>query len=280
MTFTFPTEHEMKETYRQVSPWVEWLARLGYAAKGVVYVVIGLLAIQAALGSGGATAGSRGALYEIAAQPLGQVLLAVVAIGLVGYVLWRFVQAIVDPDNKGTDLQGIAQRIGYVTSGIAYAGLALTAAQILFRFGGGGGNNGAEDWTARALSQPFGRWLVAIGGLILLVVAFFQVYMAYKARFRNRLKRFEMGASERTWALRSGRLGYAARGVVYGIIGVLLIQAARQYDPQKAGGLGDALNTLARQPYGWLLLGIVAVGLVAYGIFAFVLARYRYINVG
>ncbi|HEV2129901.1 MAG TPA: DUF1206 domain-containing protein, partial [Longimicrobiaceae bacterium] len=124
------------------SPWVEGLARLGYAAKGVVYLIVGGLAAQAALGSGGQTTGSEGALSTILRQPLGQVLLGAVAVGLAGYALWRFVQAALDPEHRGTDAKGIAIRLGYAISGVIHAGLAIEAARMVLGNGGGSGQGG------------------------------------------------------------------------------------------------------------------------------------------
>jgi hypothetical protein len=275
---------QMKEQGEQASreaiPWVIRLARLGYAAKGVVYFTIGLLAIQVAIGSGGQTTGPRGALREISQEPYGQILLAVVALGLFGYALWRFVQAWMDPDNAGTDAEGIIKRIGWAVSGITYGVFGVLAVLILVGSAGGGGGSGAEDLTAQLMSQPFGIWLVGIVGAILVGTGLYQFYRAYSAKFREKLKLGEMSTTETTWATRAGRLGFAARGVVYVLLGIFLIQAGLQSDPSEAGGLGQALDTVAAQPYGPWLLGLVALGLMAYGVFAVVLARYRRIFLG
>ena len=268
-----------KASSGEVAAWVKGLARFGYAAKGVVYAIIGVLAAQAAFGGGGQTTGQSGALQQVVGQPFGRIMLGVVAVGLVGYAIWRLVQAIMDPEQEGTDGEGIVKRIGYAISGLVYLGLAFTSFQIIRGTGGGGGSN-AEDYTARLMSQPFGQWLVGIVGVIIVGVGFFQLYKGFAAKFREDLKLSEMGSAEETWATRAGRTGLAARGVVYGVIGVLLIQAALQANPQQAGGLGEALGTLANQPYGPWILGLVALGLVAYGAYAaLVLARFRKIEV-
>jgi hypothetical protein len=261
------------------SDTVEKLARFGYAVKGVVYGLIGVLAVMAAFGSGGQTSGSRGVLGTIADGPFGQVLLVLIAIGLFGYALWRFVQSFVDPDNKGTDAEGIVKRVGYFASGVIYAGLGVAAVRLLLGSGGGGGSN-ADSWTAKLMAQPFGLWLVGIVGAIVIGVGLYQLYKAYEASFFEKLKTGEMSATERTWTKRTGRAGLAARGVVFGIIGFFLIQAALNANPQEARGLGGALDTLAAQPYGPYLLGLVALGLVGYGIYCGVNARYRRIPAG
>ncbi|HEY9859852.1 MAG TPA: DUF1206 domain-containing protein [Candidatus Obscuribacterales bacterium] len=262
---------------RQVAsqPWVEPLARFGYTAKGIVYALVGILAAQAAFGAGGKTTDSQGALQTILEQPFGQFLLGLVAIGLLGYVLWSLVQAVMDTENHGTNAKGIAQRLGYVGTAIVYSGLALTAAKLALGSGGSGGGNASQDWTARLLAQPFGQWLVGTIGALTIGFGFYHFYEAYTAKFRRKLKLNEMSAPEKTWATRMGRFGLAARGVVFAVIGFFLIQAARSSNASQVRGLGGALAALASQPYGPWLLGLVALGLVAYGIYNFVQARYR-----
>lgn len=262
------------------NPWVERLARLGFVAKGIVYITIGALAIQAALGSGGATTDSRGAIETLGQQPFGRVLLGVLAVGLLGHALWRFVEAAVDPERSGTAAKGLARRIGYAGIGVAYIGLALTAVQLMRGADDAGGDSTA-GWTARLMDEPFGRVLVGLIGLGVIGVGLYQFYQAYSAKFKQKLKLGEMSGTEQQWTIRSGRFGHAARGVVFGIVGGFLVQAALQYDPQKAQGLGGALQALAeRQPFGPWLLGIVAVGLVAYGVYMLISARYRRIFYG
>lgn len=259
------------------STWVERLARFGYAAKGVVYGIVGLLAAQAAFGAGGKTTDTQGALQEIVTQPFGQILLALVAIGLFGYVIWQFVQAIKDPEHKGTDAKGILQRIGYAISGIIYAGLALSAVRIIL--GSGGGNsNSTEDWTARLLAQPFGQWLVGTIGAFIIGLGFYQFYKAFTTKFRKEFNLTDLSDTEQKSVKGISRFGLAARGVVFCIIGFFLIQAARQSDATEVQGLGEALQTLSQQPYGKWLMGIVALGLIAYGIYMVMQARYRRID--
>lgn len=262
----------------EARPWIEPLGRSGYAARGIVYCVVGVLAAQAAFGFGGETTGSTGALQRIVTQPFGQVLLGIVAVGLVGFALWRLVEAVADPDGKGRDAKGIAARAGYAISGLVYAGLAVTAVRILMG-AGGVEDDAARDWTARLMAQPFGVWLVGIVGLIVIGVGMQQLYKGYTAKFREELKTGEMSPAEQTWATRAGRLGLCARGVVFGLIGVFLIEAALRANPNEAQGLAGALAALGAQPFGPWLLGLVAVGLVAYGVFQFVLARYRRMGV-
>jgi Domain of Unknown Function (DUF1206). len=270
-------KQKVEETSRQVKPWVERLIRLGYGARGVVYIVIGTLTAQALIGTGGQTTGQRGALEEIVTQPSGQLLLGVIALGLTVYAAWRFVQALVDPDNEGTGAKGIIRRVGYAISGLTYTGLTFIAVQLLLGSGGGGDSNVKEHWTAQLMSQPFGKLLVLIIGIIIVGSGLSQFHQSYTAKFRKKLN-LGMSNKEQTWAIRAGRLGYVARGIVFVIIGIFFIQASIQSDPGKAAGLEEALQALEHQPYDPWLLGVVAVGLFAYGIYSMVLARYGRIS--
>ena len=274
MSLPDPSEASRRAERAASNPVVEKLARAGYVVKGVVYGLVGFLALKAALGSGGRTTGTQGAITSLADEPLGEALLWGIAIGLVGYTLWRFIQALGDPDHVGTDAEGVVKRIGYAGSGVIYAGLAYSTFRLLTGNGGGSGNS-ASDWTATLMEQPFGPWLVGAAGLVTMGVGLHQLQRAYKASFFDRLKTGSMSATERTWARRVGRFGLAARGVVFGIIAVFLFQAAWQADPSEARGLDGALDTLAAQPYGPYLLGVVAAGFIAYGAYCVVNARYR-----
>ena len=262
---------------REASPWLEGFGRCGYLAKGLVYTLVGVLAAQAALGAGGATTDARGALPQIIQAPFGQGLLAATAIGLVGYGLWRFVQAGMDTEHKGTAAQGLLTRGTYIIIGMSHLALALSALQLLLGSAGdsSGGDSSAQDRTAWLLSQPFGQWLVGLVGIILLGVGLYQWYQAYNAGFRDQLKLAEMSGTQERWVTCIGRLGFAARGSVFGIVGGLLIAAAIHAAPEEARGLGGALATLGEQPFGPWLLGVVAAGLIAYGGYVLVEARYR-----
>lgn len=253
-------------------PWVEPLARLGYAARGVVYALVGMLAIQTAFGARGRQeTDTRTALQWVAGQS--KVLLWLLALGLFGYALWRVVQAILDPEHKGTDLKGLAQRGAMLVSGVAYGGLALAAVRIASGSGGGGG--GSQGWTADLMSRPLGRWLVALAGIAVLISGFVQLRDGWTEKFCKHLKLKEMDAREHRLARRTGKLGLIARGVVFLISGWFLLQAAWRFDPDEARGLAGALDALASQPAGAWLLGLVALGLLAFGAYSILLARYR-----
>lgn len=271
-------KEKVERISKSAQGWIIPLARFGFAAKGVVYIIIGILAALAAFTGGGKKTDSRGAFEEILSQPFGRVLLGTVAIGLAGYAVWRFVQAIQDTENKGSEAKGIAVRIGYAVIGAIHFVLAFSAARMVF---GSGDNKTSEqsskEWTATFLAQPLGQWLVGAAGVGFIAVAIFHFYQAYTTKFREseKLMTDEMDDKTETFATRVGQFGLAARGVVFGIIGGFLVQAALQSNANKTRGLSGALRALEQQSYGQLLLGVVALGLIAYGFHMFVLARYR-----
>jgi hypothetical protein len=262
---------------RRAGPWVVRLARFGYAAKGLVYAVIGSLALRQALGFGGKTTGTGGAVESAGGLPFGGVLLGVLAVGLVGYAVWKLTQAISDTEDKGSDWKGILRRVGYAGSGLIHVGLAFTAAQILAGSPSGGSSDG---WTARVLAfqPPVGQILIGFVGLGVLGVSLYQLHAAYKAKFRGDLKLGEMSAAEERWTTRAGRIGTASRAVVIGVAGLFVVLAAYRSDPSETRGLGGALNAVAQQTFGPYLLGAVALGLLAYAAFMFLVARYRRID--
>jgi hypothetical protein len=240
-----------------------------------------VLAVQVALGRGGETTDNKGALTRIVEAPFGKFLLIAMAVGIAGYALWRLLQALLDTDGEGTDAEGIAKRVGYAGSAVIYTGLALSAVQLL-RTGSAGesGSQSAQGWTAQLMAKPFGQWLVAVVGLLVIGIGGYQIYKGYKAKFREDLELGEIGATGETWVTRLGRIGHIARGLVFGLIGVFLIVAALQANPGEARGIDGALATLAQQSFGPWLLGAVAIGFVAYGLYMFAEARYRRMVVG
>jgi hypothetical protein len=269
-------EQHAERFTRAARPWIERLARFGYAAKGVVYILIGSLAALGAFKGGGGSTDSRGALTQVVHQPYGRVMLCVIAAGLAGYALWRVTQALRDTEEKGTSWKGLAVRAGYACIGVVYAGLSFSAVRLILGQGAGAGSDETtRGWTALALIFPLGRWLVALVGLGVIGFGLWQCYKAFTAKFCRKWKRHEMHEHARTVAMRAGQVGLVARGIVFGIIGLFLIQAAWRARAEEARGLGGALRALEQQPYGPYVLGAVALGFVAYGLYMFVEARYR-----
>jgi hypothetical protein len=255
---------------------MEMMARLGYGARGIIYCLVGGLAVLAALGTGGQTGGSRSALQTLLSQPFGKVWLSAIGLGLLGFAAWRVVEALTDADHRGTEWKALGVRAAHLVSGAIYAVLAMFALNLALGSGGGGGEDqAAQGWTAWLLAQPFGRWLV---GLIGAAVAAAGVGFIWKGWRGDVAAYLALPADTRRWAIPLGRLGVAARGVVFLLVGGFLVLAAWHSNSSEVRGLGGALQSLQAQPFGWVLLGIVAGGLFAFGIFGLVQARYRHLN--
>lgn len=266
------TENNVKEKIREAR-WIIWMGRVGIAAMGAVHLLVGVLAVMSVVTITSAS-GTEGALRQIVRLPFGQILLIAVAVGLVCYALWRFIQSFMDTDAKGSDFKGFAARIGFAVIGAVYLGLSFSAVKI---FLGAQGNNDvwAQSWTAWLLAQPFGQWLVGLAAAIAAAVGFLHFYIAYATKFRENWKLSEMSASQENWGTWFGIVGFIARGIVFCIIGFFLAYAAWQSNAGRVHDFGSALSTLEQQPYGAWLLGVVAIGLFSYGIFMFFQARFR-----
>ncbi len=253
------------------------LMRFGYGAKGVVYLILGGLAAKAAIGAGGATTDPKGALHALDIGTAGKLLLGLVAVGLFGYAFWNVVRAILDLDHRGKEAKGIITRIAFGVVALMYTLLGLTALQLATGTGNGGKSTDAttQDWTARFLNTPFGTPLVILAGVVVLAIAGALAIEAYRAHFQQYLKSGDLPETVRHLMVIAGRLGYGALSVVFAIIGIFLIVSASQHNAGQAKGLGGALQQLAQEPFGPFLLGIVALGLIAYGAFSLAEARYR-----
>ena len=265
---------------QKAAPWIERLARFGYAAKGVVYGLLGILAIQAAFSLGGKTTGSQGALRAIAQQPFGQILLVIVGMGLVGYVIWRLIQALIDPEHsKSNGWDDWCRRLGYGISSVAYASLAFSAFQIaLGSSNGSRSDSSTESMTAMIMRQPFGIWLVGTAGALLIGLGCYYCYRAFRVKFRSKLLIDDLSLGAKALLIQICRFGIAARGVVFWIMGGFLIRAALTADPDKAKSTGGVLTVIEQSPYGTWALGAMALGLVAYGVYMGTMARYRRIS--
>jgi uncharacterized protein DUF1206 len=255
------------------SHWVERLGRLGLVAKAVLYAVIGILAIQVALGGREENPDKGGALRTIAEQPFGKFLLVLLAVGLAGYAVWRLAQAILDRDAVGEGPKGLAKRAAALAQAGWYAVLCGLTVSTLVGNGSGGGNE--QETTAGIFDRPGGRYLVYAAGVAFVAAACFNGYRAVTCKFNKKLKTGEMGDAEEAAATGLGILGHLARMVVFGLVSVFLVKAAWEFDPKQAKGLDGALLELSQQPYGGLLLGAVAVGLLAYAGYCLFQARYR-----
>lgn len=262
----------------RAKPWIERLARVGFGAKAVLYFTVGLLAASAALGGGGKTTDSRGALGTLLKAPFGRVLLGVIAFGLVGYSVWRIIAGIKDAEAKGSGAKGLALRAGSIGRGVVHLALAGTAASLALAMGSRGGGDRREHWVGRALETPGGTialWIVALG---LVGYGAWQVYRGARAKLSKQLDLGQVSHGTRSWIVGISRFGIAARGIVFGMIGIMLGRAANRHDAKEAGGVADSLREIAG--FGkWPFL-VIAVGLVAYGVYELVEARYRRIRCG
>ena len=272
-------DHPIQSARREAtsgSGWYAVAARAGLVAKGISYGIVGVLAIKLALGDGGKATSRPGALHALASQPFGKVLLTLLAIGLACYALWRFLQAFAAQDNGESMIKEVARRLGYFGRGLVYAALTVSAVKILLGDGGGQSQNGkAHKTTAVVLSWPGGTWIVGIAGAILVGIGLWNGYRGLTRKFEDRWRAGGMGETARTWGARVGVAGHLARAVVFSLIGIFLVKAAGEYSPKDAIGLDGALQKLARANYGPYLLGLTAAGLVCYGLYCLVDARYR-----
>lgn len=254
------------------------MARLGFAAKGIVYALMGLLALLAATGQQeGQTADKKQAVQTLQSLPGGPVLLGLIALGLLAYIAWRVVQAVRDTEDKGTDTAGIARRVGYAASGLVYASLAWYAAQLALSGSADSGSDAKQTLTARVLAWPAGEWLIMLVGVATIAIGLYQLYQAYSGRFHKYVQGSDIPAGQQNTVYRLGQVGYTARGLVLGIIGYFFIQAGQQSRAAAVGSTGEAFDFLATM--GPVVLGIVALGLMAYGLYMLVQAKYPVLKI-
>jgi hypothetical protein len=258
------------------STWLERLARAGLVARGLVYVVVAVLALQVARGHSNTRADKQGALHTVVRQPLGKVLVLLLAVGFAGYALWRFIDAAVGPSDEDDARKAALKRVGCLARGGLYAFFSLSAAKLLVSSSGGAASDNAEaDWTRRVLDWPAGTWLVEAVGLVVIGAGLYIGWRGLSRKFRKRLKAAEMSRTERRWILGVGTVGMVARMLVTVLIGVFLIVAAAQHDPDQAVGIDGALKRLADRSFGPALLALVAFGFAAYGLYSLAEARFR-----
>jgi hypothetical protein len=257
------------------SKTIEFIARLGYGARGAVYILVSILAFAAAIGRSGQATDGKGALQALLSAPYGSVLLALVAVGLASFGIWRLLQGLLDPDRLGREIKGIAKRLVYIGSSVVHFGLALSAVRILVGYRNeASGDESVKDWTAALMAQPWGRWLtVAVG----LGVAAAGLAVAVSG-IRGSFPQLQHVRNRAPWVIPMGRIGFVARGIVFTIASWFLIKAAFDANAGEARGVGGALQALQEQPYGTILLAAVALGLLAFGAFEIATARFRRVH--
>jgi Domain of Unknown Function (DUF1206) len=258
-----------KAAVKADSPWVKALGQVGVAAIGIVYLLLAWISLQVAFGgSSGKSADNSGALAELAGEPFGKWLLAVMAVGLFAFAVWQVVLAVVGFETAKDKEQALKRA---AAGGKAVVGLALGVQSLKLVLGSGNGQSSSQkqaDWTGKLLGAPAGRVLVVLVGLAVIAFAGYLIYSGVEKKFLERLE----GASSET-IVRLGQFGWIARGVAFGVLGILIVVAGVESQPQKARGLDAALKTLAAQPFGKWILAAVALGFAAYGVFQLVTAR-------
>lgn len=252
------------------SPWFDRLARFGYASKGAVFGIVGVLAISRGLGSQGDAEDTPGALEALQELPLHEGLLVLLALGLTGYALWRMVQGFLDSEGEGLGWIGLAKRSVYLGIGAFYGYLAFFAIGIMF--GMRGDDNGVQDFTATVLAWPGGRILVGLAGVGVVLGGLNEIVFALRGKYRSEFERREMSVVERVAMKGVGWWGHSGRGLVYGLMGFLVIRSAVTMDPDDGGGLAEAFQTLEDWSYGWILLLLAGAAFFAFGLYSALLS--------
>jgi hypothetical protein len=253
------------------SPAAHVLARAGLVARGIIYILIGWVAILVAVGQSSREADQVGALQLLAGKPYGMVSLWLLGIGFVGYALWRFSEAAFGVTGEGN---GAGPRLKSLARGLIYAGFAYLTFQVI----SGAHSNEAvkqQDVTASVMHHAGGRWLVGLVGLIIVIAGVALIAQGIRRRFMRHLQTSRMSPRTRRIVKWLGVIGTTARGVVFALVGALVIDAAVTYSPSKARGVDQALRTLRDQPFGDFLLGLAAAGLIVFGIYGLCEARWR-----
>ncbi|HEY0655037.1 MAG TPA: DUF1206 domain-containing protein [Chryseosolibacter sp.] len=248
-------------------------ARFGFASIGIVYCLMGVLTVLAALGLSAEKGDKTEAFKVVYEQPFGKILLIAIALGMAGYVMLRIFQAFFDTENKGSDAKGIATRLNYLSSAIIYGSLIVYATKLAM--GNPGSGNKREFFVSKIMSYPMGEWIVGIAGLVIIGVGIYQIYLGVSRKFMKHVQLYR--ANFHDAFEKAGMIGYAARGLVFSIIGYFLVRAAVDSNPSEANGTREAFDFLQHN-FGNLLMGVVALGLIAYGVFMFVRARHENIR--
>ena len=253
----------------------ETLARYGYLARGVVYFLLGAIALSSVFWGMGRTPSSEGAFSTILGRPFGRVLLAAIALGLFGHVLWRLAQAVLNADHHDKDFKGYVVRLGNLAAGLTNTALALLAARLAIGAGSGGGASGEAGFASWLLEQPFGKWLLGIVGLAVVGAGCAQVWRGVKGQYRKRVR---LPAEHSTILNFVCGFGLSARGLLIAIIGGFFLYAAFTVQADQAGGLTEALDWVHQLPFGTALYAVAAIGLLAFGAYSCLEARYRNVD--
>lgn len=253
-----------------------WM-RSGYGAKGIIYLMVGLFALAEAFGSSVPLVGTEGLLVIVLRQPFGVLFLLLLAVGIAGYAFWRFIQAVVDPEHSdSTRPLRLVQRLGYAASSLSYASVAYGAIKLSVT-GTAQQDDTIEDLTAQLLESAGGVLLLFLSGVAVITIGFIYIYGGLSGGFISQFKA-HCHSHLTAFATRLGQIGYTARGAAFTVIGAGLGQAIWRSQSDPAGGLENALQKIDNEPYGQIGLGLIAIGFIAYAIYAFLVAIYRHFD--
>jgi hypothetical protein len=258
--------------HAEVRPWIFRLVRIGYAAKGAIYLLIGVLALRLAIGEGGRLTDSSGVLKTIVAQPFGLALLAIIGVGILAYAAWAVTQAIVDAHRKGSSASGLMDRGLSIIKGVVYGTIGVEAMRLVL--GSDAGSRNADDYARTAMQFPLGGVFLVLVGVGIGIYGVTQIWMAWHSQFDDDLNQQQLRQEGGAWVLNIGRAGIGARGVILVLVGYALARAGFDERPAEASGMTEAMWTLFAQPYGQWLLAAVAAGLICFGVFQLLHARY------
>jgi len=261
---------ESKEVAKKAaySPLMDRLTRLGYTVKGAIYITIGIIALGAAMGRNSTPADQLGAITAIGKLPLGPLVLWIILLGLVSYSLWGVIRAVLDPYHKGSDTKGLLERGGYLVSALTYASFVLPTYQLIKGLSNRSSDSKTIHYVATVMAMPAGRWIIGIVGVSIILGGFYQMYAGFSKQFQQRFKPYALSAEQARTANRLGRFGTIARGFVFALAGLFLTLSAYLANPGQAKGIDGALKFLGDQPYGLWVLGIIAIGLIAFGVYS------------
>ncbi|MEH3053481.1 MAG: DUF1206 domain-containing protein [Patulibacter minatonensis] len=256
------------------APSVDHFARAGLVAYGAVHLLVGWLAIQLVVGGSGEQADNQGAIRELADTPLGRPLLWLLVLGFAALVIWQLAETAAGPAHEDDDRKRAAKRVLSFGKAVAYGAIGISAAKIASGGGASSSDSSGETFTAKLMGAPAGQVLVALVGLAIVGGGLWLARKGISDEFRKKLDGEAERGHTRTFVMAAGRAGHVAKGVAYGVLGVLFVAAAVEHDPKRSGGLDDALKTLLDQPLGSILVPLIGIGFAAYGVFCFARAKH------
>ena len=265
-----------KNTKHDLKPWMKIFARIGFMTKGFVFILVGVLSLLAAAGIGGKAKGTSGAIEAVAMKPFGEVLLWLIAVGLLGYIIWLLIKIFEVKSLKKNEVKGWTTKAGDIISCVIYIGIAYKAFSFAIHAGSTGDSK--QTWTAMILATDVGPWLIGLIGLGIIANGIFQIYSGWKEKFMSQFKVTEMSDKEVEAAKKSGKIGFIARGLIFGFLGYFVTRMAITSDPDNPKGLDEALQKLLQQDYGSYMLGIVSIGLAFYGMYEILKGKNKYLD--